>query len=64
MNIINPLVSEYLEGLFLPIDETMDVMRKQAEERHRRHVFVGGKDANDAALFLGIIRKIVAHTHF
>lgn len=34
MNIINPLVSEYLEGFFQPIDETMDLMRKHAEERH------------------------------
>jgi predicted O-methyltransferase YrrM len=34
VNIINPLVSEYLEGFFLPINETMADLRKYAEERH------------------------------
>jgi predicted O-methyltransferase YrrM len=34
VNIINPLVSDYLEGLFSPISEPMAELRKYAEERH------------------------------
>lgn len=34
MNIINPLVSEYLEELYTPINETMAELRSYAEERH------------------------------
>lgn len=34
MNIINPLVSTYLEGLFMPINEPLADLRKYAEERH------------------------------
>ncbi len=34
MNIINPLVSEYLEVLFTPINEPLADLRKYAEERH------------------------------
>ncbi len=34
MNIINPLVSEYLEGLFTPINEPLAALRMYAEERH------------------------------
>ena len=34
MNIINPLVSEYLEGYFTPINESLADLRRYAEERH------------------------------
>ncbi len=34
MNIINPLVSEYLECFFRPINEPLSELRKYAEERH------------------------------
>lgn len=34
MNIINPLVSEYLEGFFQPANETLSALRRYAEERH------------------------------
>lgn len=34
MNIINPLVSDYLEGFFRPINEHMAELRQYAEERH------------------------------
>jgi predicted O-methyltransferase YrrM len=34
VNIINPLVSEYLEGFFTPINEPLANLRNHAEERH------------------------------
>lgn len=34
MNITNPLVSEYLEGFFMPINEPLADIRRYAEERH------------------------------
>jgi predicted O-methyltransferase YrrM len=34
VNIVNPLVSDYLEGFYTPISEPMAVLRTYAEERH------------------------------
>lgn len=34
MNIINPLVCEYLEGFFTPINQPLAELRNYAEERH------------------------------
>jgi predicted O-methyltransferase YrrM len=34
VNIINPLVSDYLEGFYSPINESMAELRKYAEENH------------------------------
>jgi len=34
VNIINPLVSEYLEGFFVPVNESLANLRRHAEERH------------------------------
>lgn len=51
MNIINPLVAEYLEGFFEPINDSLAELRKYAEERHIPII------TKDAERFLAVLLK-------
>lgn len=44
MNITNDLVTEYINGFYLPLDEELSELRKSAEERKvTRHTQGDGK---------------------